>query len=93
MSGPHRAGRWSGGVIFLIGLAMLVGVFSLAVVAFLQVPEALAGAQRTGRGLGWALAGTAAQVGFLIVMAYAGSLISSKGLELYGAARQGPAEQ
>ena len=67
---------------------MLVVVFSLAAMAFLEVPEALAaGGKASGTGLGPALAGTAARVGFLLVMAYVSSLFASKGLDLYAAAR------
>ena len=43
MGVQHRAGRWFGGVIFLVGLGMMAAVFALAVIAFLRVPEALMG--------------------------------------------------
>ncbi len=77
-------------MIFAIGIALLVGVFWLAVSAFLAVPETLdAASKSSGQGLIAALAGVAARVGFLAVMAYVSSLVASKGLELFSAARGG----
>jgi hypothetical protein len=71
-------------LVFGVGLAMMLGVFVLAVMAFLRVPAALAGAaDKLGRSL--AIAGV--QIGFLFVMAYLSSLFASKGLELFAAAR------
>lgn len=85
---PSRASRWVGGLLFAVGMAMLIVVFGLAATAFMEVPEALAaGGQASAAGLAPALAGTAARVGFLLVMAYVSSLFASKGLELYEAAR------
>ncbi len=83
--GQSRAGRWFGGMVFLIGLAMMAVVFALAVIAFLRVPEVLMG---TGReGLARPLAAAGVQIGFLFVMAYLSSLFASKGLELFSVAR------
>ena len=80
----HKGGLWVGGLVFAIGLAMMLGVFALAVMAFLRVPAALAGpGANTGRSL--SVAGV--QIGFLFVMAYLSSLFASKGLELFSAAR------
>ena len=85
---PHRAGRFLGGLIFAVGLGMLIAVFVLAAAAFAQVPAALGSSGRSsGQGLAVALGVTAARVGFLVVMAYASSLVASKGLELLEAAR------
>ena len=81
----HRPGRWLGGLVFLIGLAMMVAVFALAAIAFFQVPEALVSGSEAGLGRLLAVAG--AQIGFLFVMAYSSSLVASKGLELFTAAR------
>jgi len=78
----HRAGRWFGGVIFLIGLGMMAAVFALAAIAFLRVPEALSGV-----GGARPLAAAGVQIGFLFVMAYLSSLFASKGLELFSIAR------
>jgi ABC-type nickel/cobalt efflux system permease component RcnA len=83
--GQHRPGRWLGGLVFLIGLAMMVAVFALAAIAFFQVPEALISGSDEGLGRPLAVAG--AQVGFLLVMAYLSSLFASKGLELFTVAR------
>jgi ABC-type nickel/cobalt efflux system permease component RcnA len=92
--GPHRAGQWFGGLVFAIGLAMMVAVFVFAVMAFLQVPAALAAGGRIGGedGLGRALAVAAVRIGLLFVMAYVSSLFASKGLELFAAARAGTRE-
>jgi hypothetical protein len=80
----HRGGLWAGGVVFTVGVAMMLTVFALAVTAFVRVPAALAGpAKDMGRTL--TIAGI--QIGFLFVMAFVSSLIASKGLELFAAAR------
>jgi hypothetical protein len=85
---PNRAGRWIGGLIFGIGLAMLVAVFALAASAFVEVPQLLDAASKTsGEGLVGVLVSVGARVGFLVVMAYVSSLVASKGLELFYAAR------
>ena len=86
--GPSGTGRWLGGLIFAVGLLMLIAVFALAAVAFAQVPEVLAsGGRSSGQGLVGGLAATGARAAFLLVMAYVSSLVASKGLELYQAAR------
>ncbi|MCJ7752157.1 MAG: hypothetical protein MUQ65_13885 [Armatimonadetes bacterium] len=88
MSVQHRAWRWFGGVIFLIGLGMMATVFALAVIAFLRVPEALmGGGGASGEGVTRPLAAAGVQIGFLFVMAYLSSLFASKGLELFSIAR------
>ena len=85
----HRVGRWFGGLVFLIGLGMMAAVFALAVIAFLRVPEALAGGGgASGDGVTGPLAAAGVQIGFLFVMAYVSSLFASKGLELFSTARQ-----
>jgi hypothetical protein len=85
---PNRAGRWIGALIFTIGMAMLVAVFALAAFAFAELPQTLDGAsQSSGQGLIQVLVGVAARVAFLVVMAYVSSLVASKGLELFYAAR------
>lgn len=83
-SGGHRGALWAGGLVFAIGLTMMLGVFALAVTAFLRVPAALAG---PGESMGRSLAIAGVQIGFLFVMAYLSSLFASKGLELFAAAR------
>jgi hypothetical protein len=85
---PNRTGRWVGALIFAIGMAMLVAVFALAALAFAGLPQILDGASRSGsQGLIHVLTGVGARVAFLVVMAYVSSLIASKGLELFYAAR------
>jgi hypothetical protein len=85
----HTTGRWLGGFILLLGLLMMIAVFALAVTAFVRVPEALAG---RGAAIGQSLAVAAIQIGLLFVMAYVASLLASKGLELFSAARRGAPE-
>ncbi|UCC67541.1 MAG: hypothetical protein JSV79_10490 [Armatimonadota bacterium] len=84
----NRAGRRVGALIFAVGLIMLVVVFALAAAAFQQIPAALGADEAgSGPGLGSALAAIGARAAFLLVMAYASSLLASKGLDLYQAAR------
>jgi len=79
-----RTGRLLGGVIFGIGMVLLLMVFVLAARAFSQVPEGLeASVSASEPGVGVVLAGAAVRAAFLIVMAYASSLMASKGLDLY----------
>ncbi len=86
--GEHRPGRWLGGLIFAVGLAMMAVVFGLAVTAFFRIPEALLSTSRSGsEGLARPLAAAGVQIGFLFVMGYVSSLFTSKGLELFSAAR------
>lgn len=82
----NRGGRWLGALIFAVGIIMLVVVFVLAAVAFGEVPAALTkGGSARALGAGLAMAG--ARAAFLLVMAYVSSLLASKGLDLYQAAR------
>ncbi len=83
-----RAGRWVGGLIFAVGVVLLVVVFALAAGAFADIPAALGeGEGGSGSNLGGALAATGARAALLLVMAYASSLLASKGVDLYQAAR------
>ncbi len=84
-AGSGRAGAaWVGGVVFGVGLTMMLGVFALAVAAFIRVPAALAGPADS---MGRSLATAGIQIGLLFVMAYLSSLFTSKGLELLATAR------
>lgn len=83
-SEAHRGGLWAGGVVFTLGVAMMLVVFALAVTAFVRVPAALAG---PAKDLGRSLTIATMQIGFLFVMGFVSSLIASKGLELFAAAR------
>jgi ABC-type anion transport system duplicated permease subunit len=81
-----HAGRLLGGIIFGIGMVLLLVVFVLAARAFSQVPEGLKASMSASEpGVGVLLAGAAIRAVFLIVMAYASSLMASKGLDLYQA--------
>jgi len=83
-----RAGRWVGALVFAVGLALLLVVFGLAAAAFAALPEAIAaGPELQGQGVGPALALAGGRALFLFVMAYAGSLVASKGLEMHYRAR------
>ena len=83
-----RAGRLLGGIIFAIGMALLLVVFVLAARAFSEVPDGLeASASASEPGVGVVLAGAAVRAAFLIVMAYASSLMASKGLDLHQAGK------
>ena len=85
---PNRPGRVIGAVIFGLGMIMLVVVFALAATAFARIPSVLgSGSAASGPALGEQLAAIGAQALFLLVMAYVSSLVASKGLELYQAAR------
>lgn len=83
----NRAGRRVGAAIFAAGMALLLVVFGLAASAFARVPATLGG-PRASSGLGGQLAEVGARVMFLFVMAYVSSLVASKGLDLYEAARR-----
>jgi hypothetical protein len=81
-------GRTLGAVIFALGVGLLAVVFALAAIAFAEVPASLAEPARSGaQSIGQVLTSAASKTLFLFVMAYAGSLLASKGLELYHAAR------
>jgi len=83
----HRPGRLLGALIFALGVGLLVVVFVLAAIAFIEVPARIAGPSGAQHGIGSVLAGAATSAVFLFVMAYAGSLVASKGLELYAMSR------
>lgn len=87
---PHTAGtntliRRLGAGIFALGLLLLALVFTLAAIAFAQVPARLASPPG---GVAALLAVALVRTLFLLVMAYAASLLASKGLELYQAGRE-----
>ena len=85
---PNRAHRRLGAFIFVVGILMLLAVFALAALSFAQVPQALAASRASpGPSLGARLAVVAARAAFLLVMAYASSLVAAKGLDLYQAAQ------
>lgn len=83
----NRVARGLGVVIFVIGVVLLGVVFALAAVTFSQLPRLLANSQAGVQGLGMMLLTAAVRAIFLLVMAYVSSLLASKGLELYAAAR------
>jgi|WetSurMetagenome_2_1015567.scaffolds.fasta_scaffold788271_1 hypothetical protein len=83
-------GRALGIVMLVVGAALLLLVFILAARTF----AGLSGpAHGSGAGLESAsalLAGIAARTAMLLVMAYASSLVASKGIELYAASSGRP---
>jgi len=78
-----REGRRLGIVVFVIGVLLLLVVFALAVGAFSALPQALQHGPLTLDAAGGLLAVTVARAFVLIAMAYAGSLLASKGIEFY----------
>jgi uncharacterized protein YqhQ len=84
---PGSAARSVGILIFTIGIALLVLVFVLAVMAFLQLPLIVASDRPAPQGIVTVLAVAAVRAVFLLVMAYVSSLLASKGLDLYAAAK------
>ena len=77
-SRPRSETRGLGTAVFLIGVLMLVATFLLTLGAYWSARGA--DADLTYLPL-------AAQFAFLIVLAYAASLVASKGIELYAAGR------
>ena len=90
-------GRLVGMLVFLVGIGLLVVVFSHAFQLFSQSPETALHLRFTGdpkkdpllanigASFGWILL----RVGFLIVMSLAASLISQRGINLYFSAMHG----
>jgi len=76
-------------VIFAVGVALLCVVFVLAAVTFGQVPRVMGSPAAAERGSASILGAAAVRALLLFVMAYAGSLVASKGLELHMAGRRG----
>ena len=84
-------GRALGIVMLVIGTALLILVFVLAALTF----AGLSGPAHSSAGAGLEsasglLAGIAARTAMLLVMAYASSLVASKGIELYAASSGRP---
>ncbi len=76
--------RRAGGVILGVGVALLLAVFAIAVHTFAGLPRQMQAANAsTLEGAGRVLAIAGARAVLLFAMAYAGSLVASKGLELY----------
>ncbi len=73
-----------GAVMLGVGAVLLLTVFTLALVTFSGLPGQLhAPSAATLEGLGRVLAVVAARTLLLFVMAFAASLLASKGLEFY----------
>jgi len=82
-AGGRGAGRW----LFALGMAAIGVVFVLAAITFAKLPKEIADPARVAeQGLGRMVVAAVVKAVFLLVMAYAGSLFASKGLELYQAA-------
>ena len=86
-----REGRRLGVVVFLIGVGLLFVVFVLAWGVFSGLPAALQPRLTLDRAGGLA-AVTAARALVLIAMAYAASLLASKGIEFHALASGRPAK-
>lgn len=69
--------------VLLVGAALLSVVVALAWQAFSGLPAAVQGKPLTLERVGGLVAVTAARACLLIAMAYAASLLASKGIELY----------
>lgn len=90
-SGRYAAGRTLGIIIFVLGIVLLVVVFALAAITFGQLARAMADPSAAGPGIPTVLAAAAVRAVFLLVMAYVSSLLASKGLDLFSAAKsEGP---
>ena len=90
-SGRYAVGRVLGIVIFAIGVVLLIVVFALAAITFGQLARAMANPPSVGPGIPTVLAVAGVRAVFLLVMAYVSSLLASKGLDLFTAAKsEGP---
>jgi TRAP-type C4-dicarboxylate transport system permease small subunit len=78
----ERSGRRLGMVVFVIGVISLLVVFALAVGAFSGVAQGLKRGPVTLDAAGGLVALAVARAFLLMAMAYAGSLLASKGIEL-----------
>jgi hypothetical protein len=82
-----KRGRIVGIVVFAVGIAVLVFVFATAYAMFRSPVQKLLvaaeGKASTAEGLGSAVVLIAVKIGLLFVMTLAGSLIASKGIQLY----------
>ncbi|MCL6628336.1 MAG: hypothetical protein K6U00_01890 [Armatimonadetes bacterium] len=82
-----RRGRFVGMVVFALGIAVLIFVFIIAYTMFKSpvshlLPTA-GGKAPSAMDLGTAVAWVAVRIGLLFIMTLAGSLIASKGIQLY----------
>lgn len=82
-----RRGRFVGMVVFALGIAILIFVFIIAYVMF-ESPVSYLLPTANGKApsaidLGTAVAWMAVRIGLLFTMTIAGSLIASKGIQLY----------
>jgi len=88
---PHSlGGKVAGMLVFLVGVGLLLLVFYLAYVFFNGLVAALSaspGNSEKSPPLLTVLAKGVLQLGMLFLMGYVGSLIASKGLELFGVSR------
>jgi hypothetical protein len=91
-----KAARGAGLAVFLVGLGLLLAVFGWAYRLFAAaVPRvsATGGASGLAGGdLGAEAVRLLVRLGFLFLMAYVASLVATKGIELYHAARHRAAE-
>jgi uncharacterized membrane protein len=82
-----KGGRTAGIAVFALGIVILLFVFALAYGMFTSSPDEVFSSGKSGEataaGLGSALALVLIKVALLFVMAIAGSLIASRGIQLY----------
>lgn len=96
---PQRdvIGRIVGMLVFLIGVGLLLVVFSFAYHLFNTPPSTALGLTFTGNPksdpsptkIGVQLTWLLFRIGYLVVMSVAGSLVANKGINLYFSALQG----
>jgi hypothetical protein len=88
---PHSlGGKVAGMLVFLLGVALLLLVFYLAYTFFTGLVAAIGGhSSKTSQppSVLTVLGTGIVQLGMLFIMGYVGSLIASKGLELFGVSR------
>jgi hypothetical protein len=90
-------GRTVGMLVFLLGIGLIIGVFVIAYRLFNTPPAAALGLTFTGDAktdppaaqIGTRVVWLLLQLGYLFVMSISGSLIASKGINLYFSALQG----
>jgi hypothetical protein len=91
-------GRILGILVFLLGVALLCAVFSMAYTLFHATPEAVLGYKATGNpktdpslaAIGTHFGSLLFRLALLFIMSIAGSLVAQLGVKLYFSAMKGP---
>lgn len=80
----YRTGRIIGMVIFALGIAALIFVFTIAYKMFtLPAGQLFSASELTAAGLGSATILIFVRIALLFIMTLAGALIASRGVQLY----------